>query len=84
MRVFDLMLPRLQMWDFCKVAKLFNTRESVLILSIPLSHRVVVDAWVWLREKSSLYTIKKRCKLIQSRLDIQTIVSDRLSAWQNL
>lgn len=43
LKVSDLMIPGSQVWDSCKVTELFNARDRELILSIPLSHRTIVD-----------------------------------------
>lgn len=77
MKVSDLMLPGLLIWDSCKVADLFNPRNGELTISIPLSHRAVVDEWAWLGEKSGCCTVKEGYKLLQSRMDIPSNVTDK-------
>ncbi|XP_073153866.1 uncharacterized protein [Henckelia pumila] len=45
-------------WNIPLIRNLFNVRDQLLILSIPLSRHARVDRWIWGDDKRGCYTVK--------------------------
>lgn len=58
MKVCDLFVAGEIMWDREKILGLFMAKDANLILSIPLSNRVINDYWRWTYDRRGMYTVK--------------------------
>nr|XP_021852026.1 uncharacterized protein LOC110791585 [Spinacia oleracea] len=53
-------------WDVPKVEEVFNSRDSNLILAIPLRDRFPADSWAWAWSKHGAYEVRSAYHLGQS------------------
>ena len=66
-KVNDLMIPEQLQWDQGLIRDLFSSRDSELILTMPLSFRRIEDMWYWLHDDKKHYTVKSGYRTLQER-----------------
>ncbi|XP_062014459.1 uncharacterized protein LOC133730987 [Rosa rugosa] len=86
-RVADLLLPGGK-WNHQTILEVFDHEDASLILSIPLSHRVIPDRLVWHFDSKGLFSTKSAYKLaVESSLLGTGVVASSIvhpSIWKKL
>lgn len=64
MRVCDLIDPSTQQWVADLIYGVFSQLEAESIMSIPLSHRLPNDSWMWIHDLKGQYSVKSGYKYL--------------------
>lgn len=67
LKVADIIEAGRLTWDKVLIESLFNSRDTQLILSIPLSIRYIEDACVWGADAKGVYTVKSAYSVLLER-----------------
>lgn len=81
--VSSLLIEGSREWDVDLVQDLFNSRDTNLILGIPLSAAAVQDFWSWKGESSGHFLVKSAYKMLQD-LNHNPSVDANSGFWRSL
>lgn len=80
--VSSLMSPDGNTWDTDLITDIFDSRDSNIILSIPID-KEVKDSWYWRREKFGNYSVKSAYLLMEEEKNVN-VTADNSGFWRTL